>query len=70
MDYFQTDMDATHRRVKELLKDTNLKRAVDRHMIGCYVQSLLWPWHSKQMRQTFVDEVRAYRRDHRFYECV
>ena len=64
------EWDVTNKRVKELLAGTSLKRAVDRAWIALYVRSLLWPWHSQQIRQVFVDEVRAYRRDHHFYECV
>ena len=63
------DWKATRAQVKKLLGGTNLKRAVDTHSIEGYVRSLLWPWPKKSMRQ-IVDEVRAYRRDHRFYECV
>ena len=55
--------------VKERLGDTNLKRAVDQKWMADYVRILLQAW-SPQILKTWVAEVRAYRRDHRFFECV
>ena len=69
MDYVETDWDATRVRVKRLLKDTNLKRAVDREWMTDYVRALLQSWPPRTLK-IWVDEVRAYRRDHRFFECV
>ncbi len=63
-------MELTHTVVKSLLLGTNLKRAVDREWIASYVHSLLVPWNSKWILATFVEEVRAYRRDHKFYDFV
>lgn len=65
-----SDWEATRAQVKKLLGGTNLKRAVDRACMAGYVQYLLGPWHSQQVLRAFIDEIRAYRRDHRFFECV